>query len=285
MKQREILDIFFNLEKRNYINKSMQSLVTDNGQLVSEFKDVLNGQLNFYSSLYSSGETVESWDSELVDQCFINDNDIPMLDEEDRELYEGKISEGECVEVIKTFKNGHSPGTDGLPIEFYKMFWNDITNLVLNSISYSYKQKNMSVSQKQSIITLLPKRDKDTRLLKNWRPISFLNVDYKIMAKCIASRLKLVLTKIISENQCGFMKGRYIRDNIRNLLEVIDLAEEENLSCIILSIDFEKAFDTISWKFLAKCLIFFNFGSSFQQWIKLFLNYISSCVLNTGWST
>ena len=246
MKQREILDIFFNLEKRNYINKSMQSLVTDNGQLVSEFKDVLNGQLNFYSSLYSSGETVESWDSELVDQCFINDNDIPMLDEEDRELYEGKISEGECVEVIKTFKNGHSPGTDGLPIEFYKMFWNDITNLVLNSISYSYKQKNMSVSQKQSIITLLPKRDKDTRLLKNWRPISFLNVDYKIMAKCIASRLKLVLTKIISENQCGFVKGRYIRDNIRNLLEVIDLAEEENLSCIILSIDFEKAFDTIS---------------------------------------
>jgi hypothetical protein len=104
MKQREILDIFFNLEKRNYINKSIQSLVTDNGQLVSEFKDVLNEQLNFYSSLYSTGETVESWDSELVDQCFINDNDIPMLDEEDRELCEGKISEGECVEVIKILR-------------------------------------------------------------------------------------------------------------------------------------------------------------------------------------
>ena len=143
----------------------------------------------------------------------------------------------------------------------------------------------MSVSQKQSIITLLPKKDKDTRLLKNWRPISLLNVDYKIMAKCIATRLKLVLTKIINENQCGFIKGRYIGDNIRSLLEVIDLAEEENLSCIILSIDFEKAFDTISWKFLKKCLVFFNFGTSFQQWIGLFFNDISSCVLNTGWST
>jgi hypothetical protein len=53
------------------------------------------------------------------------------------ELCEGKISEGECVEVIKTFKNGKSPGTDGLPIEFYTIFWNDITNLVLNSFSYS----------------------------------------------------------------------------------------------------------------------------------------------------
>ena len=58
---------FFNLEKRNYTNKSMHSLVTDNGQLVSEFKEVLNEQLNLYSSLYCSRETVEIWDSELVD--------------------------------------------------------------------------------------------------------------------------------------------------------------------------------------------------------------------------
>jgi hypothetical protein len=143
----------------------------------------------------------------LVDKFFIIGNDIPKLDEEDRELCEGKISEGECVEVIKTFKNRKSPGTDGLPIELYKIFWNDINNLVLNSFSYSYEQKNMSVSQNQSTITLLPKRDKDTRLLNNWRPISLLNVDYKIMAKYIASRLKLVLMKIISENQCGFIKG------------------------------------------------------------------------------
>jgi hypothetical protein len=66
-----------------------------------------------------------------------------------------------------------------------------------------------------------------------------------------------------------------------SLLEVIDLAEEENLSCIVLSIDFEKAFDTISWK----CLSFFNFDESFQQWIKVFFTDITSCVLNTGWTT
>jgi hypothetical protein len=80
------------------------------------------------------------------------------------------------------------------------------------------------------------------------------------MAKCIAIRLKLVLTKIISENQCGFINGQNIGDNIRSLLEVIDLTEKENLSCIIVSIDFEKAVDTISWKFLQ---IFFYI---FQLW-------------------
>ena len=65
---------------------------------------MLNEQLNFYSSLHSSRETVESWDSELVNQFFINDNDIPKVDEEDRELCEEKISEEECVEVIKLLR-------------------------------------------------------------------------------------------------------------------------------------------------------------------------------------
>ena len=68
------------------------------------------------------------------------------------------------------------------------------------------------------------------------------------MTKCIATRLKNNLIKSINKNQSGFIKGRHIGDNIRSLLDVIDLVEEENLSCIVLSIDFEKAFDTISWK-------------------------------------
>lgn len=83
--------------------------------------------------------------------------------------------------------------------------------------------------KKQSIITLLPKKDNDTRLLKNWRPISLCNVDYKIMTNCIATRLKVVLTTIINENHSVFMKGRYIGGNVRSLLEAIDLAEDENI--------------------------------------------------------
>ena len=77
------------------------------------------------------------------------------------------------------------------------------------------------------------------------------------MTKCIATRLKNNLIKIIYKNQSGFIKGRNIGDNIRSLLEVIDLAEEENRSCIVLSIDFEKVFDTISWKFKKKMSFLF----------------------------
>jgi histidinol phosphatase-like enzyme len=102
----------------------------------------------------------------------------------------------------------------------------------MDSSSYSYENQNMSISQKQSIITLLPKKDNDIRFLKNWRLISLLNTDYKKMTKCTATRLKNILKQIINKNQSGFIKGRYIGDNIRSLLEVIDLAEEENLKDI-----------------------------------------------------
>ena len=207
---------------------------------------MLNEQNKFYSSLYSNKETEDNLNVHLVDTFFPDDTEIPKLNENEKESCEGMISEEECVKAIKSMQNGKSPGTDGLPVEFYKIFWKNIKKLVMNSFSYSYENENMSISQKQSIITLLPQKNNDVRFLKNWRPISLLNTDYKIMTKCIATRLKNNLIKIINKSQSGFIKGRYIGDNIRSLLEVIDLAEEENLSCIVLSIDFEKAFDTIS---------------------------------------
>ena len=122
-----------------------------------------------------------------------------------------------------------------------------------------HKNKN------KALLQYYPKKNNDIRFLKTWRPISLLNTDYKIMTKCIATRLKNNLIKIINKNQSGFIKGRYIGDNIRSLLEVIDLAEDENLSCIALSIDFEKAFDTISWKLKKKFfpfLILVNYFSN-----------------------
>jgi hypothetical protein len=72
-------------------------------------------------------------------------------------------------------------------------------------------------------------------------------------------------------------RGRYIGDTIRNILETV---EEEDLSCIILSVDFEKAFDSLSWKFLQQCLDYFEFGPSFKKWTSILFQNISSCVLS-----
>ena len=86
--------------------------------------------------------------------------------------------------------NNKSPGSDGLTTNFYKFFWPDIRNLLIESYEYTYKDKKLSQEQKLAIINLIPKKDKDLRFLKNWRPVSLLNTDYKILTKALAEKLQ-----------------------------------------------------------------------------------------------
>ena len=101
-------------------------------------------------------------------------------------------------------KNGKSPGTDGFPAEFYKFFWPDLGTYVVNSLNEAFDKGELSVTQKQGIITLLPKGDKPREFLKNWRPISLLNVDYKLLTGTMANRMKKVLPNIINQQQKVF---------------------------------------------------------------------------------
>ena len=131
----------------------------------------------------------------------------------------------------------------------------------------------------------LPKPDKDIRLLKNWRPISLLNTDYKILTKLLANRLQNVIHKIVSEDQTGYIKNRYIGENIRTVIDVIKYTSLKKIPGLLLFIDFEKAFDTVSWPFLFKTLNHFNFGENFKKWINVIYAQPRACVLNNGYST
>ena len=108
-----------------------------------------------------------------------------------------------------------SPGTDGLPVNFYRMLWDDLKELVCSVFNTCFNDGELCPSMKRGIITLLPKKGKDTLFLKNWRPISLLNTDYKILAKVLSTRLQKVLPSIIHGDQTGFLKDRYIGENIR----------------------------------------------------------------------
>ena len=103
-------------------------------------------------------------------------------------------------------------------------------------------------------ITLIPKKDKSLCYIKNWRPISLLNCDYKIAAKSIANRIKKVLPSIISSDQTGFLKNRFIGENIRLINSIISYTDIEQIPGLLLFIDFEKAFDTLEWSFIEQTL-------------------------------
>ena len=190
-----------------------------------------------------------------------------------------------CLECLKTMESGKSPGTDGIPAEFYKVFWDDLFPFLLAALNSAFTQGHLSISQRRGLITLIPKKDKPLQHLKNWRPISLLNCDYKIATKAIAARIKKVLPDLINNDQTGFLKGRSIGENVRLIDSIITYAESQNIPGILLFIDFEKAFDTLEWNFIEKTLRYYNFGDSLITWVKLFYNDISSCIQNNGWSS
>ena len=115
--------------------------------------------------------------------------------------------------------------------------------------------------------------------MKNWRPISLLNVIYKLTSSVIASRLKNVLHKLIHEDQKCFIAERFIGENIRLIYDILFETKQQEIPGLLLSVDFQQAFDSVSWKFIAKTLDYYNFGPSFKKWIKTFQNGSESCIL------
>ena len=103
-----------------------------------------------------------------------------------------------------------------------------------------------------------------------------------MISKVIATRIKDVLPFIIHHNQTGYVKERYISETIRSIFDIMDLTEKENMPGLLIFIDFEKAFDSLEWNFLFKCLNAFNFGPNFTRWIKTLYKNIKSCVVNNG---
>ena len=235
---------------------------------------------NFYNQLYSS----QYQPSTACSSTFLgHDSLLAKLDNEKESLCEGPITAEECLAALKTFQHNKTPGSDGLYAEFYLHFWNDISGPLIDSLNYSASVGEFSISQRQGIISLIPKKNKDPLLLKDWRPNTLLNVDYKLATKCIARRLEKVLPHLIERDQTGYIKGRYIGENIRAISDIIE--QHENKEGMILFLDFEKAFDSLEWEYLFKVLDIMNFGPSFLKWIHTFYRNISSCVINNGFSS
>ena len=118
------------------------------------------------------------------------------------------------------------------------------------SFNYSFDNGILTTSQRQAVITLLEKKGKDRTYIKNCRPISLLNVDYKILSKCLAERMKTFLPNLIHHSQNGFIKGRSIHDVLRTISDILEDTVSKKVNGMLMTIDFEKAYDSVAWECL-----------------------------------
>jgi len=227
---------FLNLEKRNHVKKHIRKLLVG-GSMITEPLIILSEQKLFYQDLYRTKTEAVEINSSINE--FLNKLGIPKLSAEQKQTCEGKISIQECENVLDSFQTNKSPGNDGIPIEFYKRCWNLISQPFLESVNESFEKGEMSNSQKQAVITLIEKKGKDRCLIENWRPISLLNVDAKILSKVIATRIKKVLPDIIHHNQSGYVSDRYIGETVRSIFDIMDFTDKENIPGLLIFIDFQ----------------------------------------------
>ena len=185
---------------------------------------------SFYEKLYERRD---------VEGCEISQTvtEIPHLNDEEAEWLEGEITLNEASVALRNIKRPKSPGTDGFNADFFQVFWSKIGMLVIRALNWGFRKGELSSTQREGIITCIPKGDKRRDLIKNWRPISLLNVVYKIGSAAIANRIKLtVLPELINEDQTRFMSGRYIGDNLRLIYDMRAYLKEKNLPGLLLNI-------------------------------------------------
>ena len=272
---------FFNLEAKNFTQKTIIELKVSENKTVTNDKEILKLIEEFFADLFSS----EYSGSDDLFENFIENINLPQLSEEDKSALEGELTTAECLQILKTFSNGKSPGEDGFTTEFYVQFFDILAPDLLASLNAAYFHKEMSISQRRGVITLIPKDDSNLLELSNWRPITLLNVDYKIASKAIASRIKKMLPLLIHPDQSGFMKDRFIGQNIRLINDVLEQTVLQNVPGILLQLDFRKAFDTVEWPVIRQVLSRFNFGDSIKRWVETFYCNAESSVLNNGFTT
>ncbi len=252
----------------------------NNADIITNQSKIRSAIQDFYSKLLKTrrGDDVKESKTEFFTQ------NIPCLSPEDRLRLEENITEEEITEALHQMAPSRSPGEDGLTKEFYVAFWPDLKPVLMQVFQACKTIKSM-LQMNRGIIRLIPKAACNLLDIKSYRPITLLCVDYKILSKCLANRMKIVLDDLISMDQVGFMSGRYIGDVIRTLVDLEDYLKKRGLGAICLSLDISKAFDCVEWDFLDKTLEAFGFGPNFIDWMQILRHESYSKAINFGYVT
>lgn len=132
---------------------------------------------------------------------------------------------------------------------------------------------------------MIPKKSQVRLLLKNWRPITLLNADFKIISKALANRLQSCIQDVVSSYQTGFIKGRSIATNLPNIQMVADQTNSLKSSGLLLVLDYRKAFDTIRSDLIYLALELFGIGDMISSAVKILFKDLKTCVLNSGFTS
>jgi len=269
---------FLNLLKDRQ-KKMLIRKITSNGKTFYKQDEITKAISKFYKDLYKKQADLN--DPSPTDAIF---KELPKLDENDKNKLVEPITIDELYKTLNTCKES-APGPDGISYEVYKKTWEISGNVILNAWNHSIRIGQTSQSQREAVITLLEKKGKDKSELINLRPISLSNCDIKICTKTIALRTNMVLEKLLCTTQTGYVPGRQVTNNNRLIEEIIEMVNKSDDEAFLITLDAQKAFDSVDHKYLLEVLRAYDFPEMYVKWVKVIYTNLEASVLVNGYTT
>ena len=215
------------------------------------------------------------------DRPTLNGISFNTIDSHQNAMLVEHFQEEEIRRAVWSCGSDKSPGPDGFNFKFIKQFWEVIKPDFLRFFDEFYVNGVFPRGLNASFIALIPKVA-DPQGLNEYRPISLIGCTYKILAKVLANRLKRVMPLIISDRQSAFIQGRHMLHSVVIANEVVEEAKRCQKPCMVFKVDYEKAYDSVSWDFLIYMMRRLGFGPKWIQWIQGCLKSASISVLVNG---
>ncbi|GLU16530.1 hypothetical protein SLE2022_329610 [Rubroshorea leprosula] len=204
-----------------------------------------------------------------------------MISQEMTAWLERPFSTEEIEEGLKSCEGTKAPGPDGYNFSFIKYAWGCMKEDFLRFFEEFHQNGRLVKGLNSSFLTLIPKKMNPMEL-KDFRPISLVGCVYKLLAKVLANRLRVVMPEIISDSQSAFLGGRQLVDSVLVLNEVVEEVKQRKQQAFIFKADFEKAYDCVDWSYLDWMMSRFGFGGKWRRWIRECLSTARVSVLVNG---
>uniref|UniRef100_A0A6G5A9X6 Putative tick transposon n=1 Tax=Rhipicephalus microplus TaxID=6941 RepID=A0A6G5A9X6_RHIMP len=185
-------------------------------------------------------------------------------------------SDDEIKGALDAMKKGSAPGPDGLPAEFYVQFWPIIGPTMSRVIRKCFQDITLPTSFHKGRITLVPKKDPMSTRPEDWRPITLLNVDYKLLANILVRRISPFLATLIAPHQVCSVPGREIHAHTWLTRDIIQYTISRCAQGLLVSLDQEKAFDFIEHGFIRNVLHAYGFPDNFIDLINAMYTNLES---------
>jgi hypothetical protein len=260
----------------------IENICDDAGQIFPGTEEREKYITDFYSNLYSKPIGPERNEQAIDD--FLSDisNHPAVLDskisDHERARLDSDLRIEEFDQAVKEIKSNTAPELDGISNRFIKKSWDLFRVPLYNYATYCLDQGQLTENFRSAKVRLIPKKG-DPKKISNWRPISLLNCFYKIVSRVLTIRLRTVMDKITCVGQKGYSTKKFTQAVLITLLDKIHNAKKLNVTGCILSLDIQKAFDSLSHNFVGHALKFFNLGDRLIGWIKTICTNRKSCII------